>query len=36
MVKMRTGKAEPSTERMTKAKMSVGIERRRSTSRDSA
>ncbi len=36
IVTMRTGMAEPSTERMTKAKISVGIDSRRSTSRDNA
>ena len=36
MVTIRTGSAEPSTERMTKAKMSVGMDSSRSTKRDSS
>ena len=36
MVTIRTGRAEPSTDKMTKAKIRVGIDSRRSTSRDSA
>ena len=36
MVKISTGSAEPSTESTTKAKISVGIDNRRSTRRDSA
>ena len=35
MVMMSTGSAVPSTERTTNAKMSVGIDSRRSTRRDS-
>ena len=36
MVTISTGRPEPSTDRITKAKISVGIDRSRSTKRDSA
>src|SRR5277367_7040507 len=35
IVTMRTGSAEPSTDRITNAKINVGIDNRRSTRRDS-